>query len=402
MPDLAGLTPPTSEALARLKAGLAAQGFTMGDPISAFRTYQDQQQLYANYQAGRAGKPLPYPDRGPVALAARPGASPHEFGVAFDTGLHGAALDAANKLAPSLGLSTVGGDPGHFQLADWHGGSAAPAAPARINPGLTVNTSPLAGSHSQFIQDYARSIGLDPNLALGIANAEGLKAWSASNPNAASTVDVEGGKPFSFGDFQLNIHPGAMGASALAAGIDPRDPTQWQAADRFALDQMKAGGVGPWKGDPVAAAYLKSGAIPSAAAPGTTVNTAATAPAASGVLPGFGSKEASDNFIKSAKQLDQGLGFGGGEQQGQERPPQMGPPPAPRNVSQLLPISGQYSQAIQQNAATPLTWQGAAPGQNPYAAAGQQTAPLAPPYGLAINSMSPLMYDPSMGYAGYV
>lgn len=137
--------------------------------------------------------------------------------------------------------------------------------------------------------------------------------------------------------------------------------------------------------------------------PGTTINTAPAGPG-SGVLPGFASKEASDNFIKSAKQLDQGLGFGGGEQgqQSQERPPQMGPPPMARNVSQLLPMSGQYSQAIQQNAATPLTWQGGAPGQNPYGAAGQQSAPIAPPYGLAINSMSPLMYDPSMGYAGYV
>ena len=65
------------------------------------------------------------------------------------------------------------------------------------------------------------------------------------------------GQPFSFGDFQLNTRNG-MGVDALKAGVNPRDPAQWQAADKFALDQMKAGGVGPWKGDPVAAAYLKS------------------------------------------------------------------------------------------------------------------------------------------------
>ena len=84
---------------------------------------------------------------------------------------------------------------------------------------------------------------------MGIANAEGLRAWSAQNPNAGSYIDRTAGVPWSFGDFQLNTRNG-MGVDALKAGIDPRDPKQWQAADRFALDQMKSGGLSPWKGDP--------------------------------------------------------------------------------------------------------------------------------------------------------
>ena len=35
-------------------------------------------------------------------------------------------------------------------------GPAIASAPTKINPGLTVNSSPLAASHSQFIQDYAK------------------------------------------------------------------------------------------------------------------------------------------------------------------------------------------------------------------------------------------------------
>ena len=66
-----------------------------------------------------------------------------------------------------------------------------PSRPASATPGTSL-TSTLASqagdSHSQFIIDYAKKIGVDPNLALGIAGAEGLNAWSAKNPNAASGV----------------------------------------------------------------------------------------------------------------------------------------------------------------------------------------------------------------------
>jgi hypothetical protein len=288
------------------------------------------------------------------------------------------------------------------------GDTSAPiaAAPAPINPGLTVNTSPMAGSHAQYIQDYAKSIGLDPNLALGIANAEGLKAWSASNPNAGSTVDVENGKPFSFGDFQLNVHPGAMGAKALAAGIDPSNANQWQAADRFALDQMKAGGVSPWKGDPVAAAYLKSGQAPGPIDPsilarggtsppipdGSTPATAGTQP---GILPGFPTKAASDNFTQGATALDKAMKGGSSGQSG-EQPGQaaaMQPLPA-RNVSPLLAQSAQIYGNTLNSLATPPQWGAATPGQSPYANAGGPA-----PLGTGLNSLAQLQQMMAM-YGG--
>jgi hypothetical protein len=116
-------------------------------------------------------------------------------------------------------------------------------------------------AHIQFIRDYANKIGVNPDLALGIAGAEGLNAWTGQNPAAQSYVKGPMGREESYGDFQLHMVPGAVGSAALAAGIDPRDPTQWQKADQFALDYMKAHGVSAWSGDPVAKAYAATGKV---------------------------------------------------------------------------------------------------------------------------------------------
>ena len=291
-------------------------------------------------------------------------------------------------------------------------GPAIASAPARINPGLTVNSSPLASSHSQFIQDYAKSIGVDPNLALGIAGAEGLKAWSASNPNAASTVDVQNGQPFSFGDFQLNVRNG-LGTQALKAGIDPRDPAQWQAADKFALDQMKAGGVAPWKGDPVAAAYLKSGAVPEATGPidpsiiahggtspaipttpGTTINST---PTVAGVP--------TSQWGQVGQNLKKTLGLPEDDSQGQGQQdvkpsPMIGPTPQARNVSPFLGGEGGIGQgrvdpAYAQRMAgvnQPMTWGSAPPGQMPGTGYGPQAQPSV--YGTSLMSNLGRSLDP--------
>jgi hypothetical protein len=296
-------------------------------------------------------------------------------------------LEQTPQLLASLKAARSSGDFKNVWQA--YGGGDAPAP---INPGLTVNTSPMAGSHAQFIQDYAKSVGLDPSTALGVANAEGLKAWSASNPNAASTVDVENGKPFSFGDFQLNVRNG-MGNQAIAKGIDPRDPNQWQAADRFALDQMKAGGLDPWKGDAYVKA-LQSGQAPPAI--GTPATPAAPAPGTTlaGVLPGFPGKAQSDSFTQGAQALDKGLmhgGQSGGEQQSQAAAFQ---PVQSRNVSPLLGQSAQIYGNTLTSMATPPQWGAASPGQSPFANVGGPA-----PLGTGLNSLAQLQQMMAM-YAG--
>ena len=408
-------------------AAANAQGIKT-NVISGRRTAEDGKQLWANYQAGKAGQPLPFPDRGFVPLAAPPGTSLHERGLAADV----EAADPNQQaqlwaLAPKFGLTALGmKDPNHFQIANIPASSSSssqtagvapvtPAPAAPINASLAGSSSPLAGSHAQYIQNYAKSIGLDPNLALGIANAEGLKAWSASNPNAASTVDVEGGKPFSFGDFQLNVHPGAMGAKAIAAGIDPTNPNQWQAADRFALDQMKAGGVSPWKGDPVAAAYLNSGQAPGPIDPSilahggtsppipTDGSTTAAATPANNLFPGFTTKSASDDFTKNATALDKAI-------HGDQSPGDEGAKAAAfnflpaRNVSPLLGMSNQIYGNTLTSMQTPAQWSSAAPGQNPYSNVGG--AAIGGQFGTQLGSMQQLQQMLAMmgnpyGDAGY-
>ena len=135
--------------------------------------------------------------------------------------------------------------------------AAAPAAAAisaATTPKFDASAFPTnraeatPAQRDAFNRAYAKSIGLDPDKASGVARAEGLNAAGAG----PSTVDVENGHPFSFGDYQLNTKAG-VGVDALKAGIDPRDPNQWQKANMFALDTMKKGGLGPWKTD----AYVK-------------------------------------------------------------------------------------------------------------------------------------------------
>ena len=147
-----------------------------------------------------------------------------------------------------------------------------PTATAPGPPATSVASAASGGSsnHEQFIRDYAAKIGIDPDQAVAMAKAEGLNAWSKSNPNAGSYVDRTNGVPWSFGDFQLNTRNG-MGVDALKAGVDPKDPNQWQAADRFALDQMRQHGVGAWS-NPVAKQIAAGG--------GLTLNT----PQAQGIV----------------------------------------------------------------------------------------------------------------------
>ena len=78
-----GFDPLFGDPLRRLIERAKAEGY---DPniISGVRDDELQRQLVANAAATRAGQPLPYPDRGPVRMAAPVGYSAHEYGTAGD------------------------------------------------------------------------------------------------------------------------------------------------------------------------------------------------------------------------------------------------------------------------------------------------------------------------------
>ena len=417
--------PAFGDAAEKLRAFAASRGIKT-HYISGVRSQDDQQELWDNYQAGLHGQPLPHPERGAVPLAARPGTSLHERGLAADIEADNPADEAAlRSFAPQFGLRTKGpGDPDHFEFAGmpksggvpgtfaYGGGGAAPVAapatafaePPKAPSGPAVDainhSAPPVGqasapmSHEQFIRDYAAKIGVNPDVAVGVARAEGLNAWSASNPNAGSYVDRTGGVPWSFGDFQLNTRNG-MGVDARRAGIDPADPNQWQEADQFALDQMKAGGLGPWKGDKFAANYKGSvlgtslastptGVVdPSIVAHGGTSPpidaSGGTAVAAAPAAPSFGdaaakgdvggmihaaltkpppTKDKDGNTVEGKSPLQKLAGAVGDV--AQKATPDVAPlqPAAPAVDPDpgLAPASQQLFQAVSASAARPLSW----------------------------------------------
>ena len=420
--------PAFGDAAEKLRAFAASRGIKT-HYISGVRSKDDQAQLYANYQAGLHGQPLPYPDRGRVPLAAVPGTSLHERGLAADIEADNPADEAAlRSFAPQFGLRTKGAaDPDHFEFAGmpksggvpgtfaYGGGGAAPATafaePATHldSPALSAidKSAPAVGqasgpmSHEQFIRDYAAKIGLNPDLAVRIAGAEGLHAWSPSNPNAGSYVDRTGGVPWSFGDFQLNTRNG-MGVDARRAGIDPADPNQWQKADQFALDQMKAGGLGAWKGDPVAAKWIASGqpitggttltsTPPGIVDPSIVAHGGSSPPidgTAAPAAPTFGQsiasgdvggaikaaftkpppkKDAQGNDVEQKSPIDK-LGDAVGNMAPQKQAP-AAPEPQPIMPVQdpnpgLAPAAQQLFSTVAANAAKPLTWNARPYGSN--------------------------------------
>ena len=116
--NLNGMDPRVLSALRKIQADAAARGIQT-NVISGVRSLEDQKQLYANYVAGQQGQPLPFPSRGAVPLAATPGTSEHEKGLAFDLQASDPSKQAELwSLAPAVGLRTIGSsDPNHFELA---------------------------------------------------------------------------------------------------------------------------------------------------------------------------------------------------------------------------------------------------------------------------------------------
>jgi hypothetical protein len=102
-----------------------------------------------------------------------------------------------------------------------------------------------------WIRSFAQSLGIDPQVAVKVAKSEGFGTYV-------------GDRGTSFGDFQLHVTPGGRGkavgdAFRAETGLDPSDPANEKAMDRFALQwAAKHGwgdfhgaarvGLGPWSG----------------------------------------------------------------------------------------------------------------------------------------------------------
>jgi tape measure domain-containing protein len=117
------------------------------------------------------------------------------------------------------------------------------AATERARAGLGAIMQPPNGAIEAYLRASAAERGMDANKVVAIAQTEG----GLINPVRQSDVVRNGVREESFGPLQLNIN-GGIGARALQAGIDPRDPAQWRKAIDFALNVMAQEGTGPWMG----------------------------------------------------------------------------------------------------------------------------------------------------------
>lgn len=94
-----------------------------------------------------------------------------------------------------------------------------------------------------YIREAAKARGIDPDVAVRVAQSEGLNQYTGD----AGT---------SFGPFQLHYGSGGRGFAqagmgndfTAATGLDARDPATWKQQIDFALDQAKQKGWKPWYG----------------------------------------------------------------------------------------------------------------------------------------------------------
>ena len=106
---------------------------------------------------------------------------------------------------------------------------------------------------TEHIKETAKKYGVNPEVAMRVAGAEGL-----SNP--------VGDNGTSFGAFQLHTGGGLGDKFKQTTGLDPADPKNEKATIDFALKEASNGGWGPWTG------ARKLGLAPNAGIPALAFN----------------------------------------------------------------------------------------------------------------------------------
>ena len=214
-----------NDAIQDLQQDAEDQGIST-EMISGQRDSAKQAKLRANMEAGRAGKPLPYPELGAVAVAAEPGSSPHEQGIAADVvaggGQQQRLIEMAREPWRNLKPGADFGDPNHFEAA----GGARPAQVAQAGGAQPLVPMPPLVEGTSTPQE-------------SIAKIDELMLKVASNPNTPPTfikamearrqAFVDAITPMKLGPYERFVDPQhpktvvAEGAMAgQGAGLDPQ------------------------------------------------------------------------------------------------------------------------------------------------------------------------------------
>ncbi|WP_234902278.1 phage tail tape measure protein [Agrobacterium rubi] len=157
------------------------------------------------------------------------------------------------KLASGISSLLFGGTGASSSLTSSGGGLLAAAASglaANDNTAklTSVTRSPLADipttDIAKYIANAATARGIDPSIALKVAQSEGgLKSW-----NMQSNFMKNGVQEPSFGPYQLYMGGGLGNAFQKKTGLDPRLAANGPAGVDFALDNAKQSGWGAWYG----------------------------------------------------------------------------------------------------------------------------------------------------------
>ena len=128
-------------------------------------------------------------------------------------------------------------------------GAGQPARPGQRPSAGAVNPNPTPGEVRSYITQAAQQRGIDPDIALKVAQSEG--GFEAARRGTFKTGS-------SWWPFQLHYggkgyeelgNVAGMGNSFTAqTGYQPGDPNAWQAATDYALDRVQKAGWGDWYG----------------------------------------------------------------------------------------------------------------------------------------------------------
>lgn len=164
------------------------------------------------------------------------------------------------------------------------------------------------GEIEQYIRQGAIARGMDPDIAVRVANHEGLQAFDPSKP------DLGGDEGSSFGPFQLHYagmsksmpHAGLGDEFTQATGLRANDPSTWKQQVDFSLDHAAKNGWGAWMGAKAAGVGEFDG-INGAKATGVSAYTPSSNALALSAMGGNVATPSSSNRFPPAPQMASGV-----------------------------------------------------------------------------------------------
>jgi len=137
----------------------------------------------------------------------------------------------------------VGGFLRDFITFNWSAHAGAPAKAERLFPQASAGGAFTSQSEKEaFIRAEAVKRGIDPDVAMRVARAEGFNSFTSQIPGEKS-----------YGAFQLHVTPDGRGNAVGdqfrgQTGLDPSNPENERAAIAFALDDVRQNGWAAYHG----------------------------------------------------------------------------------------------------------------------------------------------------------